>query len=550
MTPDTSTLSAPLEATRTTRSALQRLNGVATVGDVSAETGLSQAECEAALRALLEHHRGHLAVGERGDLVYRFDPRFLEREHAPAWVRFRERAWDAFKAVYKVSIAVVLVVYFVVFVLLAIAAILALKRGSDGDFELGGGEGHRRGGHGIGIPNFWLWYWLWSPGWGWGTPYYGEYGRRRERGKKEPGPPFWKKVFAFVFGPDRPEATRERRDRELLRLARSRGGILTAPDLVQATGMGLDEAEEELARLMAAHGGEAEATAAGVIHTFPDLMVSVDAERTARRPAPAWRRLEPDLPVTGNQLGSNLLISAINGFNLSAAVAAPWLIFPPLGISGPLAWVGLSIFPALFSGSFFAIPLLRRFRVARENRARRKRNVRRALLGRITRASLEGTKAGWISESKAIDVVREALGDGVKRVEARTRDALDRFVAEFDGEVEVGESGETRFRFPGFRAALEAASALRARARLERDVGTIVYDSGDDTVAESERDLAAFDAELASGSDRPTESGRAADEPFLLDDPDRFAFRDELELAALEQKMRLATEAKAGAGAR
>jgi hypothetical protein len=563
MTPEASGSLATLEQTRRTRTALRRLDGVATVGDVATETGFSQAESEAALRELLEQYRGHLAVGERGDLVYQFDPAFLDRDHAPAWVRFRETAWDIFKAVYKVSIAVVLVVYFVVFIALAIAALIAMNKDGDGDFDLGGGDRGRGGGLPIGDMLFW--YWIWNPNWGWGRPYYGDrYGRRpsrKDRLARAQRPPFYKKVFAYVFGPDRPEDTPERRDRRLLRLARSRGGVLTAADVVQATGAGLDESEEELGRLMAAHDGEAEPTAAGVVYTFPDLMVSADVERSESRPPPAWRRLEPDLPVTGNSIGSNVTVSLINGFNLAAALSAPWLILPALGIDGPLALFGLSIFPAVFSASFFAIPLLRRFSVARENRKRRKRNVRRALLGLLTRASLEGDDAGWVSETEAIEVVREALGPKGK-AEKRTRAALDRFVAEFDGEVEVGDDGTMRFRFPGFRRAVEAAGELRRQLRLSRGVGSIVYDSGDDALEESERDLANFDARLARGTpeDDAGESGTRSvgdgnDTTLYLDDPTRFGFRDELELAALEQEMksggrRATEEAARGRGGR
>jgi len=543
MTPDSSDGAlATLEQTRSVRTALRRLDGEATVGDVSTETGLSQAESEASLRRLLEQHQGHLAVGERGDLLYHFDPRFLERDHTPTSVRVREAAYDVFKTVYKASLSVVLVVYFVLFVALAIAAIIAMNKDGDGGdiFEGGGGGGHR-GGSGFGDLLFW--YWLWNPNWGWGRPYYGDrYGLpkdRRDRLARAQRPPFYKKVFAFVFGPDRPEETPERRDRRYLQLARARGGVLTAADLVQSTGMELMEAEEELGRLMAAHDGEAEATAAGVVHTFPQLMVSADAERAGRAPAPAWRRLEPDLPLTGNGVGSNVAISAINGFNLVAALSAPWTIFPALGISGPLALFGLSIFPAVFSASFFAIPLFRRFSVARENRKRRRRNVRRVLLAKLTEASLRGAEAGWVSEAEAVDAVREALGTG-KRATKRTREALDRLVAEFDGEVEVDDEGVARFRFPGFRAAIEAAEAHRGRARLGRGVGPIVYDSGDDAIEASERDLEAFDRELerAALESGAEEAAPETDGTLYLDDPERFAYRDELELAAMEQLMK------------
>ena len=563
MTPDTSAGSlATLERTRSARHAVKRLDGVATVGDVATETGLAQSEAEAALRELLEQYQGHLAVGERGDLVYRFDPRFLDRDHAPAMVRFRETAWDVFKAVYKASIAVVLVVYFVLFIVLAVAAILALNKDGDADLDLGGGDRGGRGGGGF--PSFWFWYWIWSPNWGWGRPYYGDrYGRTEGRKGRKKGPPFYKKVFAYVFGPDRPDDTPERRDRKLLRLARTRGGVLTAADLVQATGMGADEAEEELGRLMAAHDGEAEPTAAGVVYTFPQLMISADIDRAERRPPPAWRRLEPDVPLTGNSLGSNAAVTLINGFNLAAAVSAPWLIFPALGIDGPLALLGLSIFPALFSASFFGIPLLRRFSVARENRRRRKRNVRRVLLGIITRETLSGDEAGWVSESEAVEAVRKALES--KKAKRWTRDALDRLVAEFDGEVDVTDDGGARFRFPAFRTEIETAVDLRRSTSLGRGVGPIVYDSGDDAIAESERDLANFDAQLARGGPGGVEApeppsdaleGSAEDasregdggRTLYLDDPTRYAFRDELELAALEQEMKMRAEERAKAG--
>lgn len=536
---------ATLEQTRNVRTALRRLRGSATVGDIATETGLAQADAEAALRRLLEQHQGHLAVGERGDLLYHFDPRFLDRDHAPAWVRVREIAYDAFKAVYKVSLAVVLVAYFVLFIALAIAAIVAMNKDGDGGeiFDGGGGGGGGRGGR-FPLGDIMLWYWIWNPNWGWGRPYYGDrYGRPRDRydrRMKAQRPPFFKKVFAFVFGPDRPEDTPERRDRKLLRLARARGGVLTATDVVQATGVRLEAAEEELGRLMVAHDGEAEATAAGVVHTFPQLMVSADAARSERQPPPAWRRLEPDLPLTGNGLGSNVLISGINAFNLVAAATAPWTFMPVLGIDGPLALFGLSLVPALFSASFFGIPLLRRFSVVRKNRRRRERNVRRVLLSLITRATLGGDAAGWISEADAIEAVRDTLGAKAK-AEKRTRHALDRLVGEFDGEVEVGDDGVARFRFAAFREAIEAAEVVRGREKLGRGVGSIVYDSGDDAIQASERDLAAFDRELSRGAEAgatPDQDDASQSDTLYLDDPERFAFRDELELAAMEEVMR------------
>ena len=79
---------------------------------------------------------------------------------------------------------------------------------------------------------------------------------------------------------------------------------------------------------------------------------SADAEAVMLgilRDMPAWRRLEPNELVTGNEMKNNLFIGGINGFNLVAAMTAPMFIFPQLGLGGPLAWIGLVWIPVVFS---------------------------------------------------------------------------------------------------------------------------------------------------------------------------------------------------------
>lgn len=539
------------EDTGTVRKALRRLKGRATVGDIASATGLAQARAEAALRTLLEMHRGHLEVGERGDLVYRFEPDLIRRDAVPLLTRVKEGAWSVFKAGFKIWIVLMLVVYFVVFLALMIAALLANNR--DGDGGGFGGGGDRRGGRHVPMPNFWLWYLIWSPDWGWGRPYYGDrYGHRRSRGGRSQGPPFYKKVFAFVFGPDRPEASAERRDREYLRFIRARRGAVSAVDLVQATGMSLEDAESELGRLMSAHDGDVKVTDDGtLVYVFPSLMVSAHGAVQEGEAPSAWRRLEPKLPLTGNGAGSNVVIAGINAFNLAAALSAPWFIFPRLGLGGPAAEVGLVWIPVVFSLSFFAVPLLRVPGVVRENARRAGRNVRKAVLGLVSRASLAGPEAGPVGLDDARALVHEHL-KGTAHRSVNLTNVLDRMVAEFDGEVEAGSDGTPRFRFPGFRAAIAASHRLRTKLGLGGEgVGRIVFASDDDAAAQGARDLEAFDRELAVAADSGP-SGEAphgdASGPLALPapdalrqymgDPERFAFRDELELAALEQEMR------------
>ena len=56
---------------------LRRLKGRGTVGDVAAEAGLPTEDVRSGLKALLESHRGHLAVADSGELLYEFDPRLI-----------------------------------------------------------------------------------------------------------------------------------------------------------------------------------------------------------------------------------------------------------------------------------------------------------------------------------------------------------------------------------------------------------------------------------------------------------------------------------------
>lgn len=549
---DAGVLSPTLDPAPVVR-ALRKLDGRATVADISAATGLERAEAESTLRRLLEERRGHLEVGERGDLVYRFEKGLLSRDAESLWTRVKRGAWSVFKAGFKVWIVGMLVVYTVVFVALLIAALFA-NRDGEGGGDWGGGGDRRGGGLHLPMGDVWLWYWLWGPRWR-GRPYYGEgYGDRRGvRGRRD-GPPFYKKVFAFVFGPDEPTRTQAEKDREMLRFVRARRGVVSATDLVQMTGMELAEADEELARLMAAHDGDVKVSDEGtLLYTFPELMVSAHGTVREREPAPAWRRLEPARPVTGNTAGSNAMIVAMNGFNLVAAATAPYFIFPRLGIGGTAAEVALVWVPVAFSTVFFAVPGLRWLGVTRENTRRALRNVRKTVLGLVSRFSLGGDDPSPLPEAEAARVVKEVASAKVPLATGSVQATLDRLVAEFDGEVDADAKGETWFRFPGFRRAISDAHRARGTLALEgQSVGDIVYASDDDEATAGRRELEAFDRELEGvGAGRETPAlPPPNDLSAYLADPERFAIRDERELAALQQEMTVREESADAVGGR
>lgn len=531
--------------------ALRKAKGRVTVGDVVAETGMGREDAEATLRALLETRRGNLEVGESGTLIYRFDPRLIQRDAEPLWARMRRGAWAGFTQAFKVWIALMLVVYFVLFVALIIAALVASQ--SRGGGRSRGRLGGRHGGFG-GLRGFWFWYFFWSPGWGRRRPYYGHRWEQRHASRKgEPRVPFIKKIFAFVFGPDRPKPTQRQNDRSIIRLIRARRGVLTGTELVQHTGLPVREADEELARLMVTHGGDVTVTEDGVLtYVFPELMISAHGTVAEREPDPAWRRLEPAESVTGNEAKTNAIVAGINTFNLLAAATAPWFIFPRLGLAGEAAWVGLVWIPVAYSTLFFAVPALRSLSVRKRNRLRRERNLRKVILGYVFRASLVGDGAQWVSVAGSGEHVRAAL-PRAKGGTARSGFALERaadggallspetmgdgfleaelqsLLAEFDGEVEENSEGTVKYRFPSIRTQFRGAEAVRRRLKLEdQEVGDIVYASDQSEEEAHERDLAAFDREL-----KPRE-----DLTRYLGSPERVGYLDEFELVAFDEEMR------------
>ncbi len=528
--------------------ALRSLKGRGTVGDVVSSVGLPRDEVEGTLKNLLESHQGHLEVSESGELIYLFDRKLIRRDQVPLMERITKAAKTFLTGAFKAWIVTMLVVYFVVFVVLVIAAIVAmLSRG--GDRRSGGSLGRSAGRHHghFHFPSFWLWYYIWTPRWRLGNPYYGH--RWAATLEKDSRPPFYKKVFAFVFGPDRPEPTRKQLDRSTLRLIRARRGTLTTAELVEHTALPLSDAEEEMGRLLGSYAGEPTVSPDGeLVYAFPELMTSAHGPVKAREPNPAWMRMEYPLELTGNEKKHDAVIIGMNGFTLAAGATAPWFIFPQLvgyapWLGGTASFVALVIIPVVFSVLFFSVPLLRVLGVRRENRARETRNLRRLVLGLVYRETLAG--GGYVTAEAATAHVRARISDRTvdpSEVEA----ALHQLAAEFDADVSSGaigssgadgsspvddlsKAGPLRFFFPSIRNQFLASEKMRRRLKLENvELGGVVYSSADSAVEASEREGVAFDRELAGEIDLT---------PYLPS-PDRVGFEDEFELVAFEEELK------------
>jgi hypothetical protein len=426
-----------------------------TRADAIVASGLPEDEAGRALTGLLKEYRSHLSATAEGELLYQFDPTFARRD-AVSW---RERAsaagaalWKGFSFLFKIAIVATLVGYFALFVAMMIAFMFARNSSSDSDDD---------GGFGIG-PLFW--FWGLDPG-----P--ARYGRRAAPAVAAgPRVPFYKRVFAFVFGPPAPKVDALEDEKRIVAYIREARGRIAPVDLVRMMGWSFPRAEEEATRLMVDYGGEPEVTDDGVVlYVFKGLRRTAGAPGASAATRWASERLEPTPPLTGNTPGTNTAIGVFNGFNL----LAPFWIVPAfearLHVS-LASWQFLFVdFPLAFSALFFAVPFGRWIKGRIDARARRTRNDRRRLIGRIfASCDAAGDTGGRLPEELAPTPALSAM--------------LDRDLVSLGGDVAADPDARGRVRYTFPRIAQETAALARARAAApaaERDAGTVVFSSGD-----------------------------------------------------------------------
>ncbi len=445
-------------ATAVMLAALRGRGAKLTRADAIVASGLPEDEAGRALTVLLKEYRSHLSATASGELLYEFDPKFARRDAIP----FRERAaavadglWRGFSFLFKIAIVATLVGYFALFVAMMVAMLFA-RSSSDRDDD--------DGGFGIG-PLFW--FWGWDPG-----P--NAYGRRRARAPRTtPRVPFYKRVFAFVFGPDAPKVDPLEDEKRIVAYIRTQRGRIAPVDLVRLMGWSFPRAEEEATQLMVDYGGEPEVTDDGVVvYAFKVLRKTVGGPTGPTEvAAPVWasQRLEPTPPLTGNQPGTDALIGIFNGFNL----LAPFWIVPAFEarVHVSLAsWQFLFVdFPLAFSALFFAVPFGRWVKGRVADRARRARNDCRRLLGRIFADADSGQRLGArLREELAPTPELGAM--------------LDRELVALGGDVaaEPDARGRVRYTFPRIEQETAALTRVRAAAPAdERDAGEVVFSSAD-----------------------------------------------------------------------
>lgn len=481
------------QAAEILRKALRGNKGDLTIADAATKAGLSLRAAEKGLFYLLERYPSSLKATSEGELLFRFENGLtrLRKELSPT-ARFFKKAGRVLSGVgrfvLRAWISIVLVGYAVVFLAIVIAMTFAKQGDSDSD--------HRGPGLEVGYVLFRLvaeaLFWTFHPFSPFAVQYqrgyYDEraFGRRRQ---KKQDVPFYEKVNRFVFGPPEPELDAREMERRVLAEIRALRGRIGVSDVMRVTGLSREAAEPMLARLMLDYEGEVEVSEeGGITYRFPELRKTA-LEGAEQRPRPAWLERLSMQPLTGNRAGSNVLIAALNGFNLILSLIAmgagltidnltlllqgvPVQLLPDDGL--PLA---LGLIPFVFSLAIFAMPLGRAIKRPAKQRKVARENGRLALL----RTVMEKVGAGRTAEAARLDeetlkrAWAEAAGEPPKESELVAE------AVKLGGDVEVDEtSGRAYFRFRDLEAEVAALEAeRRAAGEQEQQIGQVIFEANE-----------------------------------------------------------------------
>lgn len=445
---------------QTIKSALSSARGPYTIADVSTKSGLALRDAEVGMHYLVSEYRGHLAVTEKGELLFRFPTGFTKPWEKVEglqrfWTKVKKGFMTVAKFVVRAWISIVMIAYVAIFALILIGLMFARK--SDDDER-----GHSNdGGFAFAMlmrlvadSLFWTFHPL--------EPYHA---------RRKSDAPFYERVNRYFFGPEDAVRDPNAATKKMLAMIRAKRGRIGISDIIKVTGLSQPEADPIIAKLLLDYDGEVSVSENGtLVYTFREIRKSVQ-NAYIPEPAPIWSVREKLKPLTGNTAGTNFLITALNGFNL---VMSAFMITQHQTIARLLhaqslptsAALFLGYIPLVFSALLFLFPITRwlnqsahKRRVDRENG---KRGLLFAVFSKLTQRGVTETaiKSAWeqVSQSKADDkaIVQE--------------------VVRFGGDLEIADDGSTTFRFKQLEAELHALREEREKAsETETQVGSVVF---------------------------------------------------------------------------
>ena len=397
-------------------------------------------------------------------------------------VRFIVRAW----------VALVLVGYAAIFLALIIGMTFARQGGDSNSRRSDGFPGGALAYvflRVLGDALFWTFH-PWSPfsvnagmgGWEGAGIGRGYAQRRRDTGPKVP---LYERVNRFFFGPTLAPEDPLESERLVLAAIRAGKGRIGLADVMRVTGLPREQADPMMSKLMLDYDGDVDVSEeGGIVYRFEALRRTASSIGGDPEPSPAWARVKPLPPLTGNSFGSNAAIVVLNGFNMLMGLWAianhmtleravhlfdrvpHHVVAPPIVYDTGLP-IALGVIPLVFSALLFVLPVVRAVaRPWRERRAAEEKG-RLAMLREVL-DRVRGKKR--VTDAALAEAWRKAAG------EAPPEKRLNRELLALGGDVAIEPSGETHWRFADLETEAAAVEAEReAASDAEARLGRIVY---------------------------------------------------------------------------
>jgi len=217
----------------------------------------------------------------------------------------------------------------------------------------------------------------------------------------------------------------------------------------------------------------------GIVYRFEKMRrTAASRPEPEPEPPPAWTKARELPPLTGNSVGANVGIAALNAFNLlmgwwsidnDMTVERAMHLFDrvPYHVVGTGTPVALGLVPLVFSALLFLLPVGRA--VARPFQARAQAEERGRLA--VLREVIERLRADEpVTDAAVAEAWRRATGQAPagKRVDVE--------LVALGGSVAIEESGATRWRFPDLETEAAAVEAEREAApESEAKLGKVVF---------------------------------------------------------------------------
>ncbi len=425
-----------------------------TIADAAARSGLSLADAERALHRLSRRHGGHLAVTDRGELLFRFPEGFVhDRERRDARRQALARvgrgaltlaSWSA-----RLALTVFLVGYSLVFALGILVASVALAFVAEDDAPISGA-------------GLLLWGLLEvvMEGLFWSThPALAGDGQARALRDQHTRSHLYERINRVFFGPPQPPQDRLALRRLAAQEIRARAGRVGRSDIERVTALPPAQADALLTELLVDYDGNVEVTPQGaIVHVFPALRPTAATQAEASAP-PAWSFVRALPQFVGNPPGS------------TAGIVAAWSFVTAMagvGVALDLPWY-LGSLPLGFALALATIPLVRLPAHRRRLRAARDDNGWRALL-RLVHDAADARRG--LDEAAVDQAWRDATRETLSP-QRRTQ-----LLLEAGGDLEIAADGSTAWRFAALEREQQALAAVRAGVDDdERAVGEVVFRS-------------------------------------------------------------------------